>query len=224
MTYKILITVCLLSLSACDTKYSGETTHAKSVEQQKTENLKSNLSSRENSQRNKDIKKALDNKIYVLLDSKEGCIVSEKPLNNDVVIIYEEDEKFKYNLVKPILKKENTDCVSNLAFVTDEPNYFYDIDKKAKTSLRGYGLELSKKQIIYNNGEIRGVDLMENGIPNIITECFSSEGSHFNIWGGQNNQEKLLHRYTFLDMDIQASCADDDQIFSSGLLDLKKSE
>ncbi len=87
MTYKILITVCLLILSACDTKYSDETAHAKSVEQQKIENPKSNLSSRENSQRNKDIKKALDNKIYVLLDSKEGCVVSEKPLNNDIVII-----------------------------------------------------------------------------------------------------------------------------------------
>ena len=107
-------------------------------------------------------------------------------------------------------------------FVTDEPNYFYNIDKKTITSIRGYGFELSKNQIMYNNGKIRGVDLIGNGIPNIITECFSSEGSHFNIWGGANNEEKLLHRYTFLDMNMQASCTENDKIFSPGLLDLKK--
>ncbi|TCB33569.1 hypothetical protein E0H86_00835 [Acinetobacter sp. ANC 4635] len=66
------------------------------------------------------------------------------------------------------------------------------------------------------------MDLIGNGTPNIITECFSKEGSHFNIWGGKNNQEKLLHRYTFLDMDIQSSCPDDDKFFSLGLLDLEK--
>ncbi len=127
-------------------------------------------------------------------------------------------------MVKPILKNVNTDCVTDLAFVTDEPNYFYDINKKTKTSVRGYGLELNKNQIIYKNGKIKGIDLIENGIPNIITECFSKEGSHFNIWGGQNNQEKLLHRYTFLDMDMESTCADNDKIFNSGLLDLKKQE
>lgn len=37
--------------------------------------------------------------------------------------------------------------------------------------------------------------MIENGIPNIITEYFTKEGSHFNIWGGLNNEEKLLHRY-----------------------------
>lgn len=50
-------------------------------------------------------KKGLDNKIYLLLDSDEGCIVSEKPLNKDIVIIYKENEKFKYDIVNPILKK-----------------------------------------------------------------------------------------------------------------------
>ena len=50
-------------------------------------------------------KKGLDNKIYLLLDSDEGCIVSEKPLNKDIVIIYKEEEKFKYDVVNPLLKK-----------------------------------------------------------------------------------------------------------------------
>ena len=77
-------------------------------------------------------KKGLDNKIYLLLDSDEGCIVSEKPLNKDIVIIYKEEEKFKYDVVNPLLKKDSSDCVSELAFVTDEPNYFYNIKKEAR--------------------------------------------------------------------------------------------
>lgn len=214
--------MCLISLCACDTKYLGDTANAKSVESTITENLDSKLSTKEVIQNHKTIKKALDNKIYLLLDSTEGCIVSEKPLNNNVVVIYREDGKFKYDLVKPVSKKDDTDCVSNLTFVTDEPNYFYNIDKRAKTSIRGYGFELSKNQIMYNNGKIRGIDLIGNGIPNIITECFSKEGSHFNIWGGRNSEEKLLHRYTYLDMDLQSSCTENDKVFSLGLLDLKK--
>lgn len=78
----------------------------------------------------------MDNKIYVLLNYKEGCIVSEKQINNDVVILYKEDENFKYDIVKPVSKKDDADCVSNLTFVTDEPNYFYSIDKKTKTPIR----------------------------------------------------------------------------------------
>ncbi|WP_171406817.1 hypothetical protein [Acinetobacter guerrae] len=222
MIYKILMGICLLSLGACDTKYLGDSIHAKSVEQSKLDKTQSNLFNVKSSQNSKDIKRTLDNKIYVLLNSKEGCVVSENPLNNDIVVIYKEDEKFKYDIVKPISKKDDTDCVSNLTFVTDEPNYFYNIDKKTKTFIRGYGFELSKNQIMYSNGTIRGVDLIGNGIPNIITECFSSEGSHFNIWGGENNEEKLLHRYTFLDMNMQSSCTESDKIFSPGLLDLKK--
>jgi hypothetical protein len=36
--------MCLLSLSACETKYLGETAHAKSIEQQKIETPQSDLS------------------------------------------------------------------------------------------------------------------------------------------------------------------------------------
>lgn len=222
MIYKTLIGICLLGLSGCDSKYLGDSAHAKSVEQPKLEKTQSNFSTVSSSTDIKDIKRVLNNKIYVVLNSLEGCIVSEKPLNNDVVVIYKEDEKFKYDMVKPKSKKDDTDCVSNLSFVTDEPNYFYNIDKKTKESIRGYGFELSKSQIMYNSGKIRGVDLIGNGVPNIITECFSSEGSHFNIWGGENNEEKLIHRYTFLDMNMQSSCTENDKIFSPGFLDLKK--
>ena len=222
MIYKTWVVICLLSLSVCDTKYLCENAHAKSIEQKKEDKLQSDVPTGKTLQSSDDIRKALDNKIYVLLNYKEGCIVSEKQINNDVVILYKEDEKFKYDMVKPVSKKDDTDCVSNLTFVTDEPNYFYNIDKKTKTPLRGYGFELSKNQIMYSNGKIRGVDLIVNGIPNIITECFSHEGSHFNIWGGYNSEEKLLHRYTFLDMDIQPSCTENDKIVSLGLLDLKE--
>ncbi|QCS11082.1 hypothetical protein FHY67_12935 [Acinetobacter radioresistens] len=63
--------------------------------------------------------------------------------------------------------------------------------------------------------------MIGNGIPNIITEYFTKEGSHFNIWGGLNNEEKLLHRYTYLDMDLQASCTENKEIYSKGLLDVR---
>lgn len=55
------------------------------------------------------------------------------------------------------------------------------------------------------------MDLIGGGIPNIITECFSNEGAHFNIWGGYNSEEKLLHRYTYLDLDLQASCTENEK-------------
>lgn len=213
--------MCLLGLSACDTKHLGDTTHTKPIEQQKIEKPQENLPTVEKLKISKDIKKMLDNKIYVLLDSDEGCIVSEKPLNKDIVIVYKEDEKFKYDIVNPILKKDSSDCVSELAFVTDEPNYFYNINKKSKDLVRGYGFELNKDQILYKNNKIRGVDLIGDGIPNIITECFSNEGAHFNIFGGHNNEEKLLHRYTYLDMNLQASCTENEKIYSKGLLDIR---
>lgn len=155
------------------------------------------------------------------MDSDEGYIVSEKPLIKDIVILYKENEKFRYDVVNPILKKDSSDCVSELAFVTDEPNYFYNIDKRSKELVRGYGFELNKDQILYKNNKVRRIDMIGNGIPNIITEYFTKEGSHFNIWGGLNNEEKLLHRYTYLDMDLQASCTENKEIYSKGLLDVR---
>lgn len=188
MIYKKLIFICLLGLNVCTIQYLIEGAYANSFEIQKVDNNQSI----EPTVKIRKIKKILDNKIYLLLDSDEGCIVSEKPLNRDIVIIYKEDKKFKYDVVNPLLKKDSSDCVSELAFVTDEPNYFYNIKKRSKDLVRGYGFELNKDQILYKNNKIRGVDLIGGGIPNIIAECFSSEGAHFNIFGGQNNEEKLL--------------------------------
>ncbi|WP_337077937.1 hypothetical protein [Acinetobacter pittii] len=217
MIYKKLIFICLLGLNVCTIQYLIEGAYANSFEIQKVDNNQSI----EPTVKIRKIKKILDNKIYLLLDSDEGCIVSEKPLNRDIVIIYKEDKKFKYDVVNPLLKKDSSDCVSELAFVTDEPNYFYNIKKRSKDLVRGYGFELNKDQILYKNNKIRGVDLIGGGIPNIIAECFSSEGAHFNIFGGQNNEEKLLHRYTYLDMNLQASCTENEKIYSKGLLDLR---
>ncbi|ENV04380.1 MULTISPECIES: hypothetical protein [Acinetobacter] len=222
MIYKILIGMCLLGLSACDTKHLSDITHAKPIEPQKIEEKsQENLPTVEKLKISKDIKEKLDNKIYLLLDPDEGCIISEKPLNKDIVIIYKDDEKIKYDIVTPVLKNDDSDCVSKLTIVTDEPNYFYNINIRSKDLVRGYGFELNKDQILYKNNKIRGVDLIGDGIPNIITECFSSEGAHFNIFGGHNNEEKLLHRYTYLDMNLQASCTENEEIYSKGLLDLR---
>lgn len=217
MIYKKLVFVFLVGFSLSIIQYVIEGAYANSFEIKKLNNSQFI----ESAEKIRKIKKDLDNKIYLLLDSDEGCIVSEKPLNKDIVIIYKEDEKFKYDIVNLILKKDSSDCVSELAFVTDEPNYFYNINKRSKELVRGYGFELNKDQILYKNNKIRGVDLIGNGIPNIIMECFSNEGAHFNIFGGYNNEEKLLHRYTYLDMNLQASCTENEEIYSKGLLDLR---
>ena len=63
--------------------------------------------------------------------------------------------------------------------------------------------------------------MIGNGIPNIITEFFSNKGAHFNILGGHNNEEKLLHRYTYLDMNLQALCTENEEIYSKELLDIR---
>ncbi|MDC4378846.1 hypothetical protein NQ658_18235 [Acinetobacter baumannii] len=217
MIYKKLVFVFLVGFSLSTIQYVIEGAYANSFEIQKVNNSQFI----ESTEKIRKIKKGLDNKIYLLLDSDEGCIVSEKPLNKDIVIIYKEEEKFKYDVVNPILKKDSSDCVSELAFVTDEPNYFYNINKRSKELVRGYGFELSKDQILYKNNKIRGVDLIGDGIPNIVTECFSNEGAHFNILGGHNNEEKLLHRYTYLDMNLQASCTENEEIYSRPLAKVK---
>lgn len=217
MIYKKLIFVCLLGLNVCTIQYLIEEAYANPFEAQKVDNKQSI----ESTIKIRKIKKSLDNKIYLLLDPDEGCIISEKPLNKDIVIIYKDDEKIKYDVVTPVLKNDDSDCVSKLTIVTDEPNYFYNINKRSKDLVRGYGFELNKDQILYKNNKIRGVDLIGDGIPNIVTECFSSEGAHFNIWGGYNNEEKLLHRYTYLDMDLQVSCTENEKIYSKGFLDIR---
>lgn len=210
-----------MSLSACDTKHLSDTDHTKPIEQQKIGSSQNNLPTVEKFKISKNIGEKLDNKIYLLLDSNEGCIISEKPINKDIVIIYKDAGVFKYDVVTPLLKNDYSDCVSELTIVTDEPNYFYDIDKRNKDLVRGYGFELNKDQILYINNKVEGVDLMSKGVPNSITECFTKEGSHFNVWGGHNNKEKLLHRYTYLDMDIQPSCSENEQTYSQGLLDIR---
>ena len=129
MIYKILIGTCLLILSACDTKNLDESTHTKSVEKKKIDKISSVFSKPKPLKISEDIIRTLDNKVYILLNSKEGCVISEKPLNSDIVIIYKENQKFKYDIVKPVLKKENTDCVSNLAFVTDEEKKNFKMEK-----------------------------------------------------------------------------------------------
>ncbi|QNX05524.1 hypothetical protein [Acinetobacter seifertii] len=217
MIYKKLVFVCLVGFSLSTIQYVIEGAYANSFEIKKVNNNQSI----ESTEKIRKIKKGLDNKIYLLLDPDEGCIISEKPLNKDIVIIYKEDGKFKYDIVNPVLKNDDSDCVSKLTIVTDEPNYFYNINKRSKELVRGYGFELNKDQILYKNNKIRGVDLIGNGIPNIVTECFSNEGAHFNIFGGYNNEEKLLHRYTYLDMNLQASCTENEEIYSKGLLDLR---
>ncbi len=123
----------LIGLSACDTKYLSDTTYTKPIKPRKIEEKsQESLPTVEKLKISKDIKEKPDNKIYLLLDPGEGGIISEKPLNKDIVIIYKDNEKIKYDVVAPVLKNDDSDCVSKLTIVTDEPNYFYNINKRSK--------------------------------------------------------------------------------------------
>nr|WP_217449076.1 hypothetical protein [Acinetobacter radioresistens] len=111
----------------------SDTTHTKPIKPRKIEEKsQESLPTVEKLKISKDIKEKLDNKIYLLLDPGEGGIISEKPLNKDIVIIYKDNKKIKYDVVAPVLKNDDSDCVSKLTIVTDEPNYFYNINKRSK--------------------------------------------------------------------------------------------
>ena len=99
MNYKRLICLCILGLSSCDTKNFEEKTISKPLVNQKEQIIQKNNINL------KRIQEGLDNKIYLLLNSKEGCLVSEKLLSSNILIIYKDDEKFRYEVVNPILKK-----------------------------------------------------------------------------------------------------------------------
>ncbi|CAA0287651.1 hypothetical protein ABKPCSM17A_03953, partial [Acinetobacter baumannii] len=88
MIYKKLVFVFLVGFSLSTIQYLIEGAYANSFEIQKVNNSQFI----ESTEKIRKIKKGLDNKIYLLLDSDEGCIVSEKPLNKDIVIIYKEEE------------------------------------------------------------------------------------------------------------------------------------
>ena len=99
MNYKMLIGLCALGLSSCDAKNFEEKATSKPLVNQEEKIIQKNNINL------KRIQEGLDNKIYLLLNSKEGCLVSEKPLSSNILIIYKDDEKFRYEVVKPILKK-----------------------------------------------------------------------------------------------------------------------
>ena len=99
MNYKIIISLCVLGLSSCDAKNFEEKATSKPLVNQKEKIIQ------KNSINLKRIQEGLDNKIYLLLNSKEGCLVSEKLLSSNILIIYKDDEKFRYEVVNPILKK-----------------------------------------------------------------------------------------------------------------------
>lgn len=59
-----------------------------------------------------------------------------------------------------------------IVYVTDEPNYFYNINLRSQDLIRGYGLQLDSEPVMQNGNKIIGVDLLGEKIPNKITEFF----------------------------------------------------
>lgn len=76
MIYKKLVFVFLVGFSLSTIQYVIEGAYANSFEIKKVDNNQSI----ESTERIRKIKKGLDNKIYLLLDSDDGCIVSENLL------------------------------------------------------------------------------------------------------------------------------------------------
>lgn len=160
-----------------------------------------------------DNKAQLDNEIYYLAAESGSCLISSKPIHHQVLIVYKNDEdiQFQFSYVKPQILMSKNSCIDELSSTARDFKYFYRIDEKPKDFITGYGFELEPQQIIYQGTKIIGIDLLSNQKPNQLTECFSREGSHFNIWQKQGNERnKLLHRYSYLDMDVEASCNPDE--------------
>lgn len=156
-----------------------------------------------------DLKEQLVNEIYYLATESGSCLISSSPIHNQVLIVYknDSDSEFKFSYIKPKILESKNSCIDELSSTARDFKYFYQVDENKGDFSTGYGFELEPKQIIYQGAQIKGIDLLANQQPNQLTECFSREGSHFNIWQKQgSDRKKLLHRYSYLDMDIEANC------------------
>lgn len=172
------------------------------------------------------LKKQLNNQIQYLSYSDGRCLLSDRALGPSVTVIYADTDKkgvFHYELLEVLPLAQSNECIEMLGTEGLEGKYFYRVEGQSRDFIRGYAFELQPQQIIYNKKnlkQITGIDLLGQGQANLISECTSSEGSHFNIWQiKQKKSVKLLHRYTYLNMDLTSSCKNTD--YTPGLLDQK---
>ncbi|MDQ8953093.1 hypothetical protein RFH42_08985 [Acinetobacter rudis] len=173
-------------------------------------------------QQMKTLQKQLRGNILYLSNQQGSCLLSDQSISSAITVVYADPNKknvFHYRLVEALPLAKSNDCIETLGTDGLEGKFFYRVDEKSRDFIRGYGFELGHKQLIYKQRQIIGINLFAKESPQRITECSSSEGKHFNIWQSNGKKlEKLLHRYTYLNMDLESNCKDAD--YQPGLLNL----
>lgn len=169
----------------------------------------------------KALQQQLQANIQYLSDENGSCLLSDQPISQAVTVIYADAYKkgvFHYDLVEALPMAKSNECIETLGTEGLDGKYFYRVDQKSNDFIQGYGFELNHAQTIYQQKRIVGINLFGQKTPQRISECSSNEGIHFNIWQTHGSKpEKLLHRYTYLNMDLERTCKNAD--YSKGLLD-----
>lgn len=173
----------------------------------------------------KALQQQLSANIQYLSYENGSCLLSDQSIQPAVTVIYPDPNKkgiFHYDLVEALPLAKSNECIEMLGTEGLDGKYFYRVEGKSQDFIRGYGFELKYEQTIYQQKRIVGINLLGQKTAQRITECASNEGTHLNIWQtGSAQSKKLLHRYTYLNMDLQSNCQDKD--YAPGLLDVKPS-
>ncbi|WP_353173388.1 hypothetical protein [Acinetobacter rudis] len=174
------------------------------------------------SQQQKALQHQLNANIQYLSDENGSCLLSDQPINQAVTVIYLDpyQDYFHYDLVEALPMAKSNECIEMLGTEGLAGKYFYRVEGKSTNLIRGYGFELKFEQTIYHQRKIIGINFFGQKMAHRISECSSSEGTHFNIWQtGGAKPKKLLHRYTYLNMDLETTCKE--AAYSKGLLNIK---
>lgn len=169
----------------------------------------------------KTLQQQLGNQIQYLSFEQGSCLLSTQPIRQEAITVVYADsyqEGFHYDLVQAQPLAKSNACIDTLATEGTQGLYFYRVEGHTADFIRGYGFELKPEQVIYQQRKIVGINLLGQKQAQRITECASSEGTHFNIWQTDGAKfKKLLHRYTYLNMDLESNCQDKD--YAPGVLD-----
>ncbi|OTG63871.1 hypothetical protein [Acinetobacter silvestris] len=149
-----------------------------------------------------------------------SCIGSVKPINNLIPILIEFDlddesgnvKNIGYRRVK-INSSPDNECVKALNRSSVERNfsYFYGLDEKIESGVVDYFIVGEEKMILkQKNGQPLALDLNQDGKADFLDMCYSSEGSHFNIWDSSNKKVKFYHDAIYLDFDTINNCQEKD--------------
>lgn len=169
----------------------------------------------------KALQQQLSNQIQYLSFEQGSCLLSTQPLRQEAITVVYADpnqDAWRYELVRAQPLAKSNACIDTLATEGTDGMYFYQIEGHTAGFIRGYGFELQHNQQIYNKKKIVGINLFGQKQAHRITTCALSESMHFNIWQNAGaKSKKLLHRYTYLNMDLESDCQKKD--YAPGILD-----